>query len=151
MADDFDDESEKESGSSLRKKYETALSELNETRGSLLTLKVEKLISDKGYKHLTVEDFQGVGFEELESKAVELEAQKAAADQAALRRVLESRGFTDSALDQALNDLLGEQDTKAALDRIRQAGRMDGTPPPKIDSSDGLTGPDRLRAAYAKT
>ena len=149
MAEDFDSEDEKESGSALRKKYEAALKENAELKSVALAAKAEALIREKGYKHLTVEDFQGVEFSELDAKAAELESKKAEADAAAVRRVLEARGLAGSELDKAVTGLLGGQEDTAALDRIRDASRLSGTPPTQIEDK-GLFGPDLLRAAYAK-
>jgi hypothetical protein len=150
MAEDFDSEDEKESGSSLRKKLEAALKERDEALKVAIASKAQVLIGEKGYKHLTAEDLAGVSLSDLEAKADELEAQKAAADAAALRRVLEAKGFKDSELDQAMKGLLGDEpDQNATQDRIRDAARLQGTPPPQIQDK-GLMGRDLLYAAYAQ-
>lgn len=152
MAEDFDSEDEKESGSSLRKKLEAALKERDEAVQAAVSAKAQVLISEKGYKHLTAEDLHGVSLSELEAKAEELETQKTAADAAAIRRVLEAKGFKDSELEEAVKGLLGDGqqiDTNATQDRIRDAARLQGTPPAQIQDK-GLSGKDLLYAAYAK-
>ena len=150
MADDFDSEDEKESGGSLRKKLEAALEENRALKGEVTSFKAHQLIQEKGFKHLTVDDLKGVDLSELETKAAELEAQKEQQAAVTLRRVLEGKGLKDSELDQALQALLSEEDPAgAALDRIRQVSKVNGTPPAKVEE-EGLFGPSRLRAAYAK-
>lgn len=150
MAEDFDSEDEKESGSSLRKKLEAALSERDEALKVAIAAKAQVLITEKGYKHLTAEDLAGVSLSDLEAKADELEAQKTAADAAAIRRVLEAKGFKDSELEQAVKGLLGnEQDGTATQDRLREAARLQGTPPAQIQDK-SLVGKDLLYEAYAK-
>lgn len=150
MAEDFDSEDEKESGSSLRKKLEAALKERDEAVQAAVSARAQVLISEKGYTHLTAEDLAGVSLSDLEAKADELEAQKAAADAAAIRRVLEAKGFKDSELEQAVKGLLGdEQDGTATQDRLREAARLQGTPPAQIQDK-SLVGKDLLYEAYAK-
>jgi len=96
MADDFDSEEEKESGTSLRKKLETTLGENAKLKEQLVELAGKQLITEKGYKLVSVEDLKGVSLSELETKAQELETQKAAAEAETVRRVLASKGLADS-------------------------------------------------------
>jgi len=153
MADDFDSEEEKESGTSLRKKLETTLGENAKLKEQLVELAGKQLITEKGYKLVSVEDLKGVSLSELETKAQELETQKAAAEAETVRRVLASKGLADSELEQAVEALLGkseEQQQTEALSRIAGLGRAMGTPPSKVDETKGLFGRSRLEAAYAK-
>lgn len=151
MSDDFNSEDEKETGSTLRSRFEQTLGEKKALEATVLELKAEKLISTKGYKHLTVEDLRGVDLSELEAKAEALEAQKATADAEAVRRVLAGRGLNDSQLETALATILGSNEgaDSKALDRIAQAGKLVGTPPAATED-ETLYGPSRLRAAYTK-
>jgi hypothetical protein len=151
MSDDFNSEDEKETGSTLRSKYEQAIETNKALQAELVEMKAKDLISSKGYKHLSVEDLSGVDLSELEAKAEALEAQKAAADAEAVRRVLAGRGLDDSQLDAALATILGstEGGDSKALDRIAAAGKIVGTPPSAVED-ETLYGPSRIRAAYAK-
>ena len=151
MSDDFNSEDEKETGSTLRSKFEQAIETNKALQARVVEMSAKSLISEKGYKHLSVEDLRGVDLSELEAKAEALEAQKATADAEAVRRVLAGRGLDDSQLETALASILGstESGDSTALDRIAQAGKLNGTPPSAVQD-ESLYGPTRLRAAYAK-
>lgn len=153
MADDFESEDERESGSTLRRKYEAVLGEKANLERELRAVKAQAILVEKGYSRVTVDDLADVSLAELEAKAAELESQKEQHEADILRRVLAGKGLKDGEIESAVKELLGmnEQDRQLqALDRIRAVGRTGGTPPGQSEDPN-LFGPSRIRAAYANS
>lgn len=144
-------EGNQESGGSLREKLEQALAANATITSELVSYKAKDLISANGYKHVTVEDLQGVSLGEIEAKAGEIETQKAAQAEAVLKTVLGSKLGDDVDLDAVIANLLGNADKveDAALDRIRAVGQQQSLPKAAPAEDPNLTGPARLRAAFA--
>lgn len=150
MPENDDTKVESDDGGTLRKKLEAALGENAKLKETLTGLQAAELIREKGYKHVTPSDLQGVELSEIATKAAEIETEKAAAGAEAVKRMLEAKGLAGDELTKTLDALLGNEDTQgAALERIRQIGQIQGTPPPKVED-EGLVGPARLMAAYQK-
>lgn len=153
MADDLESVDEKDTGSTLRKKYEAVLGEKQAMERELRSLKAQAILAGSGFTRVTVEDLADVSITDLESRAAELETQREQQEADILRRVLASKGLKDNELDTAVKELVGmsEQDRQiAALDRIRAVGRTGGTPPGQAEDPN-LYGPSRIRAAYASS
>lgn len=148
MSEELDSEETTESGGSLRAKLETTLAENRALAGQLAELKAKELISEKGLKHVQPGDLVGVNLTELEEKALELEAQKAAADAEALRRVLAARGLDAGEVDKVVNELISGESAADTLDRIRSGGHIGGNPP-GTNKFEGLYGRDKIYAAYS--
>jgi hypothetical protein len=146
--DEFDSEETNESGGSLRAKLEQSLKSGAELAAEVAKYRAKDLISDKGLQYVTPEDLAGVGLNELETKALELEGVKKGQQEAAVRQAFKNKGLTGDELDRAVQELLGPpSDTEAATDRIRQVGKIQGLPPNRNDDTD-LFGPSRIRAAF---
>lgn len=148
MSDELDSEETTESGGSLRAKLEASLAENKTLAAELHQFKARDIITAKGLKHVRPDDLAGVSLADLEAKAEELEAQNAAADAEAVRRVLAAKGLDASAVDKAVTDLLSGESTTETLDRIRSGGRIGGDPP-GTNKFEGLYGRDKIYAAYS--
>jgi hypothetical protein len=146
--DEYESEDTHESGGSLRAKLEQSLKSGAELAAEVAKYRAKDLISDKGLHYVTPEDLAGVGLNELEAKALELEGKKKEQQEAAIRSAFKNKGLDGDELDRAVQELLGppSNDT-AAVDRIRQVGKIQGLPPGRQDDSE-LFGPSRIRAAF---
>jgi hypothetical protein len=137
-----------ESGGQLRAKLEEALAANKAMSTELFGLKASQVIGAKGLKYVTPEDLSGVGLNELEAKALELEGQKAEQRQAVVKSVLEEKGLAGDQLETALKQLLtpAEAAAEAAHDRVASLGRLQGTAPGSVDERN-LYGVDKIRHA----
>lgn len=136
------DESNHESGSEFRQKFEQTQQEA----AALRALAAEQF-------GVSVEDLKGVAVDQIKAKAAEvLEARKAAEEQT-LRAALEKRGLQGDDLDGALAQLLGKggeqpaatQQQAPASSPFALAGQLQGTPPAAVQT-EGLYGVDRILA-----
>lgn len=140
-----------ESGGQLRAKLEAALAANKTLTEEVLGFKAEKVISAKGFKFVTPEDLHGVGLDELETKAAEVEAAKAAQRESVVKQVLADKGLQGDQLDAALKNLLSPEQAQAdaAIGRLAEVGRIQGNVP-STAGEQGLFGKSRIRAALAK-
>lgn len=147
----MDEPFEGESGGQLRQKLEEALAAKAAMEAQVFTLSAEKVIGATGLKHVKPEDLVGVPLAELEVKAQEVEATKAAAAEALLKEAVKARGVSDDQIDQVLSQLLGAAEkspASAAHDRLNQLGHIQGKPLGSIPDpvEPGL---DRIKAGVA--
>lgn len=150
MADDGS-EGQSETGGSLRAKLETALEENKQIAGELRTFKASQIITEKGYKYVTAADLEGVGLDELASKAAAVEESKVKQEESVLRDVLQRQGLEGAKLDNAVKNLLHPQESHADTStRLAQLGRIQGDHPSAHDT-DHLEGRDLIRAHFAAT
>jgi len=149
MPDEFDDdESENESGSSLRKKLERALKENRTLKGDVASLRAEKLISEKGLSLIKPEDLQGVDPEELEEKALALHKEREDSQLDGIRTVFRRKGLDGDDLERAVNEFVGVgEERDEALGRVRSTSSLTGTPV-KLVNPENLHGEDLLLHAF---
>lgn len=139
-----------ETGGSLRAKYETALEENKQMVNELRTFKAEKVITEKGFKHVTAADLEGVGLDELATKAAAVEADKVKQQETVLREVLQRQGLDGKKLDDEVSKLLNPQESHADTStRLAGLSRIQGDHPNAHDD-EGLQGRDSIRAYFAK-
>lgn len=148
MADDYGDESSNESGSGLRAKLEAALGTIKTYETELIGFKAEKVIQEKGLKHISAADLAGIPLNELDTKAPELDAAKAQQAESLFRSTLAARGLSGDQLESALAVLTGSapEPASAVLDRIRKVGSVQAAAPAS-PTEQGLYGEDLIRAA----
>lgn len=148
--DDTQVETGKESGGQLREKLEQALKDNASLRTEVLGYKASQLIAEKGYKHVTPEDLQGVDLDGIEAKAAEVEQSKAELEAQVLKRVLGDKFGDGVDVDAAINSLISGEGDGAALDRIRSVGKLQGEPVSRgaVDVSQ-LHGQELLRYAFS--
>lgn len=145
MADDLD-ESESETGGSLRSKLEASVKANKQLADKLRTFEAKELIAAKGYKYVTAEDAAGVELDELPTKLAEIEKQKLATRESVLRDVLKGQGHEDGErLDEAVKSLLNPQESHAETStRLASLSRISGDFP-GVHDSDGLEGRALIR------
>lgn len=144
MAADDQDNEDQESGSTLRAKLEASIAEANALRETAAEATV------KGFKYVKPSDLAGVAPKEMASKALEIEAAKAAERDTLLREALAERGLTDDQLDEALGKLAGGEKPDSeptAADRVASLGQLAGSAPRPPENVG--TGDSRIRAAIA--
>lgn len=140
-ADDLTDDAE--SGGTLRRKLEEALSLNKELTAQVASFKATQVISDQGFDLVKPEDLQGVPLEEVEARAQALQEERVGVAQ---RFLSERLGV---AADQVEGLLAGDPAGREAFDRIRQTTAVTGEPV-RDNPLDGVTpGVGRLRAAFA--
>lgn len=151
MSDDNEPDGSNESGSGLRKQLEAALAAQKASDKLLAGYVAKEMIASKGLKHVSAEDLAQVPLSEMEAKATELDAAKAAQAESLFRSTLASRGLEGDQLEQTLALLLGSSDEPASevYGRIRSVGKVQAAPPAS-DIEKGLTGPDLIRATFQK-
>ena len=153
MADDQTNHQDgEEDGKSLRKKLEAALAENATLKGSVVELKAQALISEKGYKLIKASDLKGVDLDDIEKKAADLEAERFEQGKDVLKASLEARGLTGDALEEAVTQLFeqsGNVQTVTALSRLQQVGSTTGTPVPRGGNENVAPGFDRINAALS--
>lgn len=141
-------EGQSETGGSLRAKLETALEENKQMVGELRTFKATQLITEKGYKYVTAADLEGVGLDELATKAATVESDKVKQEEVVLRDVLQRQGLEGAKLETAVKNLLHPQESHADTStRLAGLGRIQGDHP-SAHESEGLEGRDAIRAYF---
>jgi hypothetical protein len=146
--DEFDTDGGDESGGSLRQRLEEVVGKLKERDAELLTFKAEKLIQEKGFKHVTPGDLVGVSLKELEKKAAEIEEQNAGREEALLRKILSGKGLADDQLDSIVAGLLDDEKAqdKQASSAITSVIRSGGLPIADRVNDKELSGLDLIAA-----
>lgn len=119
MADDHD---ENESASSLRQR-------LSEAYAKATAATARAVIAEKGLSHVSVDDLKGIGLDDIETKALELNEQRKRMGEDALREMLRQRGVedVDKAVEQILNGNGSTQPPANNLDgfdRVRDVGKI---------------------------
>lgn len=131
--EDLDQIEREEGGRGLRQRLEDTLAELTVANKERSSLKAAKVIQDNGLTLVTEQDLAGVSVDELEAKAVAVQAEKAEAQKALARSVFEQKGLEGSELDAAVEDFL-----KPAEGAVEQAAGAAGqTPPPNYGKIPG--------------
>lgn len=157
MSDEYlgDDEQETgtESGGSLRAKLESEIAANKELKSELAVFKARAVISEKGFDLVEPEELKGVSPDEVETKAEELQAQRLELAQRVLGKTL---GIEDPDLDlnEALKQLAGKasgSEGESALGRARQLNQVTGEPVGSRNPYEGLSGPERIRAAFGSS
>lgn len=137
------DESNRESGSEFRQKFEATMAENSTLRNQL----AEKL-------GVSGEDLKGVPADQIVAKAAEIAEQRKLQEEQTLKRALEARGLSGTDLEAALAQLTGgtgEQPAPAAeatptRTPFASTGALGGGPVGSLPT-DGLYGVDRIAAA----
>jgi hypothetical protein len=139
MSDEQDSIESGESGGQLRKKLEDALKENATLKTIAVSAKAEALITAKGYKHVTSADFQNVELDKIEEAAEQLEAQKAAADAEAVKRVLAAKGI-EGDLDKVIGAVLGGNPEK----NYRSLSSVSGQPVGRVVDTSQMSAMEKI-------
>jgi hypothetical protein len=138
---------EQETGASLRKKLEEALSgqkalakELRKERTSRV-LALNPLVSET--------ELADVPLDEVETRAAQLQVAHSEKKDVLLRESLKDRGLDDEAIDAFLaKDPSSEQSsTTAVIDRIRGVSRTAGEPAGRVVNAEGMTPRQKMEFA----
>ena len=144
--DDFDEE---ESGSSLRRKLETAINENQVLTTELAGLKAKELIQEHGYGLVKPEDLLDVNLSEMADRADQLQQERSGQQGELARDMLAKRGLSGSELDKAVEDFLAPASNPGAggaHQRTREVAAIGGTSTPLRDTG-SLLGLDAIEAA----
>tara|TARA_B100000470_G_scaffold215097_1_gene197039 strand:+ start:595 stop:1053 length:459 start_codon:yes stop_codon:yes gene_type:complete len=143
--DDFEDDFEGESGSSLRRKLEETLTRERQLTTELSGLKAKELITENGYGLVKVEDLVDVDLDQMSTKAEELQQERSGQQVDLARDVLAKRGLVGAELDKAVEDFLAPVGTGdvGAHTRTREVAAIGGTAAPLRETS-GLMGLDAI-------
>jgi len=145
--DDGIEGNEPESGKSLRDRLAEAERARRELETEVTGYRAKEIISSKGFTHVKPEDLVGVASTDLEKKAEEIEAAKAALESEVLKAALLRRGVSADEVEGAVAQLLGkseEQDQSESLALLSQVSKVAGTPAPRTNPD--LFGPDLIEA-----
>ena len=146
--DEFD-EDVGESGSSLRRKLEETLTRERQLTTELSGLKAKELITENGYGLVKVEDLIGVALGEMDTKAEELQQERAGQQVDLARDMLAKRGLQGDELDRAVEDFLAPGSAPgdaAARTRAKERSAVGGSAAPLRDAS-SLMGLDAIEHA----
>jgi hypothetical protein len=143
MAGGYESEESQETGGGLRAQLEAAIAEKAAAERAL----AETIAGN--FQHVRAEDLSGVPRSELSSKAVEIEAQRKAEQETLVQNALKSRGLTDEQITELLagNGAQAPATQPVAQGAPEVLGRIQGTPPSVKPDTEGLVGPQRIRAA----
>ncbi len=147
MSDEFDLDDENLSGSALRKKLEQAIEQNRDLRSKVASFEATEVIGRLGLKNVTAADLVGVAPKDLEAKAQEVEAQKAAEKENILKAALVDRGLNADQIESALAALTDPKGLALSeqIGRAADLVRAGGTPVPKTET-EGLSGPALIMA-----
>lgn len=135
-----------ETGGSLRAKLEASLEANRQMAAELHGFKAQQIIAEKGYKHVTIDDLQGVDLTELATKAEAIEKQNLQLRETVLKETLQSQGLDGDRLDEAVKNLLHPQESHADTStRLANLGRIAGGAPGAHDT-ENLTGRQLIMA-----
>jgi hypothetical protein len=144
--DGYEDGDVGESGSSLRRKLEEALTSKRQLTTELSGLKAKELITEHGYGLVKVEDLVDVDLDKMSTKAEELQQERTGQQVDLARDMLAKRGLQGVELDRAVEDFLapgsGSGDA-AAHTRAKEMSAVGGSSAPLRDTS-GLLGLDAI-------
>ena len=146
--DDFEDDFEGESGSSLRRKLEEAYNDNRQLTTQLTGLTAKELIQEHGYGLVKVEDLLDTKLDEMADRAEQLEAERSGQQTDLARDMLAKRGLVGAELDKAVEDFLAPAGTGdvSAHTRTREVAAIGGTAAPLRETS-GLMGLDAIEHA----
>lgn len=136
MTPDELDALEESGGKGLRARLEAELKKNAKLSNQLRTETVVRVIKEKGFSRVKPEDFSDVDPALIESKAEELEAQRAASEAEVLRNALRRTGVSEDQIEAQVAALTGpapsgEQTTTTDADAwagVRAAGQTTGGP-----------------------
>ena len=146
--DDFEDDFEGESGSSLRRKLEEAYNDNRQLTTQLTGLTAKELIQEHGYGLVKVEDLLDTKLDEMAERAEQLQAERSGQQTDLARDMLAKRGLVGAELDKAVEAFLapaGAGDVSAHT-RTREVAAIGGTAAPLRETS-GLMGLDAIEHA----
>ena len=146
--DDFEDDFEGESGSSLRRKLEEAYNDNRQLTTQLTGLTAKELIQEHGYGLVKVEDLLDTKLDEMAERAEQLQAERSGQQTDLARDMLAKRGLVGAELDKAGEDFLAPAGTGdvSAHTRTREVAAIGGTAAPLRETS-GLMGLDAIEHA----
>ncbi len=146
--DDFEDDFEGESGSSLRRKLEEAYNDNRQLTTQLTGLTAKELIQEHGYGLVKVEDLLDTKLDEMAERAEQLQAERSGQQTDLARDMLAKRGLVGAELDKAVEDFLAPVGTGdvSAHTRTREVAAIGGTAAPLRETS-GLMGLDAIEHA----
>ncbi len=150
MADQYSDEDEDESGSTLRRRLEETLDKNRELSSELSGLKAQAIVQEHGYSLVKPEDLDGVTPDEMIERAEAVQQERLGERDALARDILSNRGLSGSELDQAVNDFLtpSESDT-SAYSRAKETSAIGGSAAPLRDPR-SLHGLDAIEYALGQ-
>jgi hypothetical protein len=143
MSGEHGSEESQETGGGLRAQLEAAIAEKAAAERAL----AETIAGN--FQHVKAEDLSGVPRSELAAKAAEIENQRKVEQETLVQSALKARGLTD---DQIAELLAGSGAPAPSSQPAPQGapeilGRIQGTPPSAKPDTEGLVGPQRIRAA----
>jgi len=143
--DDFEEDFEGESGSSLRRKLEEAYNDNRQLTTQLTGLTAKELIQEHGYGLVKVEDLLDTKLDEMAERAEQLQAERSGQQTDLARDMLAKRGLVGAELDKAVEDFLAPAGTGdvSAHTRTREVAAIGGTAAPLRETS-GLMGLDAI-------
>ena len=146
--DDFEDDFEGESGSSLRRKLEEAYNDNRQLTTQLTGLTAKELSQEHGYGLVKVEDLLDTKLDEMAERAEQLQAERSGQQTDLARDMLAKRGLVGAELDKAVEDFLAPVGTGdvSAHTRTREVAAIGGTAAPLRETS-GLMGLDAIEHA----
>lgn len=144
MAGGNESEESMETGGGLRAQLEAAIAEKAAAERAL----AETVAGN--FQHVKAEDLSGVPRSELAAKAAEIEGQRKAEQETLVQTALKSRGLSDEQIAELLAGNAGapaSSEQPAPQGAPEVLGRIQGTPPSAKPDTEGLVGPQRIRAA----
>jgi hypothetical protein len=132
----------------LRKKLEDTLGQLRDVTNQLQTERAVNLIKEKGFTLVKPEDLKGVGLDELEKKATEVQETRNAEKLDVLKDVLRNRGVAEDDLEKEASALLAPPQQEDPVFALSKLISTPGTPVTGKPDMDKLVGRDKLEAAF---
>lgn len=145
MDPDDDLEGTNESGGSLRKNLEKALSDNASLAKELSSYKASAVIAEKGYKFVTPEDLAGVDLANIAAKAEEVEKAKGTQAESLLSSALKAK-FGDDLDVEAFLGTLATGKPESESTSLHKLGKIQGQVPGS-NKFEGLHGRDLIKAA----
>lgn len=150
--EDDDDQFANEDASGLRKQLGKLGRQLKERDEKLAKYEARDLITSKGFTLVKPEEIVSVPEDEREAHAKKLHEEREGMQRDLLRTALKDRVEDEEALEELVNEVLGERaaksDTAQHVERARELGHIDSKPAPLVDTRK-LHGREAIEAAFA--